>query len=58
MEFQGGDVAFSAKLVAGNWSAAWSDEGVNPAADAAEPKCRAGGVVEPTAIPGKPPMAG
>ena len=34
MEFQGGDVAFSAKLIAGSWSTAWSDEGVNPAADA------------------------
>lgn len=34
MEFQGGPVAFSAKLVGGSWSSAWADEGVIPAADA------------------------
>jgi hypothetical protein len=34
IEFQGGPLAFSAKLIAGNWTTAWSDEGANPAADA------------------------
>lgn len=34
VEFLGGDVSFKAKLFKSTWSDDWSDEGVNPAADA------------------------